>query len=174
MKPSVYIYSIIKQKQSKTNNMKTTAIQQVKVFISDNRKFINGNIAEHMILEMDSSDNNFYWYLTDEEIEEMDGDVQKTHVLEQEVKEMLISNFDYDISEFEFLSEDRLFLEKKEDEITSFYVLSNYDFTEDQAFEFLRNELSDDEFEKVESIQEDESVASAYNYKHCLIFHDTL
>ena len=80
--------------------MKSSALQLAKQIVNDNKSFIEGNIAEYMIQEVDSNDNNFYQYLTDEEIEEMNGSVQKTQELGEEVYTMLKENFNYDISEF--------------------------------------------------------------------------
>jgi ribosomal protein S13 len=80
--------------------MKSSALQLAKQIVNDNKSFIDGNIAEYMIQEVDSNDNNFYQYLTDEEIEEMNGNVQKTQELGEEVYTMLKENFNYDISEF--------------------------------------------------------------------------
>ncbi|HUW07833.1 MAG TPA: hypothetical protein VMW01_16425 [Williamwhitmania sp.] len=80
--------------------MKSSALQLAKQIVNDNKSFIEGNIAEYMIQEVDSNDNNFYQYLTDEEIEEMNGNVQKTQELGEEVYTMLKENFNYDISEF--------------------------------------------------------------------------
>jgi hypothetical protein len=82
--------------------MKTSALQLARQIVNDNKSFIEGNIAEYMIQEVDSNDNNFYQYLTDEEIEEMNGNVQKTQELGEEVYTMLKENFNYDISEFEY------------------------------------------------------------------------
>jgi len=80
--------------------MKASALQLAKQIVSDNKSFIEGNIAEYMIQEVDSNDSNFYQYLTDEEIEEMNGKPEKWNELGEQVYEMLRSNFNYDISEF--------------------------------------------------------------------------
>jgi len=82
--------------------MKNSALQLARQIVNDNKSFIEGNIAEYMIEEIYSNDNNFYQYLTDEEIEEMNDNVQKTHELGEEVFAMLKENFNYDISEFEY------------------------------------------------------------------------
>lgn len=82
--------------------MKASALQLAKQIVNDNKQFIEGNIAEYMIFEVDSNDNNFYQYLTDEEIEEMNGNPEKFRELGEQVYEMLRSNFNYDISEFEY------------------------------------------------------------------------
>lgn len=82
--------------------MKASALQLAKQIVNDNKSFIEGNIAEYMIQEVDSNDSNFYQYLTDEEIEEMNGNPEKWNELGEQVYEMLRSNFNYDISEFEY------------------------------------------------------------------------
>jgi len=87
--------------QTKTNKMKNSAVQLAKQIITDNKSFINGNIAEYMIQEVDSNDNNFYQFLTDKEIEEMNDNQEKWNELGNQVNEMLSDNFDYDITEFE-------------------------------------------------------------------------
>jgi hypothetical protein len=55
-----------------------------------------------MIQEVDSNYNNFFQYLTDAEIEEMNGNPEKWKVLGEEVYTMLRENFDFDITEFEY------------------------------------------------------------------------
>ena len=80
--------------------MKNSALQIAKSIINDNKSFINGNVAEYMIQEVDANENNFYKYLTDKEIEEMNGNVQKTNDLGEEVFSMLRENFNFDIIEF--------------------------------------------------------------------------
>lgn len=82
--------------------MKSTAVQLAKTHIKDNRKFITGNVAEYLIQELDSNELNFFHYLTDNEIEEMNGKAEKWHSLGEEVYAMIRNNFDYDISEFEY------------------------------------------------------------------------
>ena len=58
--------------------------------------------------------------------------------------------------------------------ITSYYVLTDMKkFNLDDAWNFLEGEVDDETFEKLEFIEEEESVAQFYNYKTCLIFHDT-
>lgn len=80
--------------------MKKSALQLAKQIVNDNKPFIEGNIAEYMIREVDSDNNNFFLYLTDEEIEEMNGNPDKWYELGEEVYAMLRQNFDYDISDF--------------------------------------------------------------------------
>ena len=82
--------------------MKASALQLAKQIVNDNKSFIEGNIAEYMILEVESNDNNFFQYLTDEEIEEMNGNPAKWNELGEQVYKMLNENFNYDISEFEY------------------------------------------------------------------------
>jgi hypothetical protein len=80
--------------------MKTSALKLATQIVNDNKSCIEGNIAEYLIKEVDSNDNNFLLYLTDEEIEEMNGNPSKWNELGEQVYEMLKENFNYDISEF--------------------------------------------------------------------------
>lgn len=59
--------------------------------------------------------------------------------------------------------------------ITSYYILSDEEFTYDDALAVLEENTTGDIYEKLEMIEEQEdSVASYYNYKYCMIFHDSL
>ena len=80
--------------------MKNSALQLATQIIQDNKDFISGNITEYMIQEVDMSYNNFFQYLTDEEMYEIDGNQEKWNELEDQVNEMLRENFDYGISKF--------------------------------------------------------------------------
>ena len=82
--------------------MKNSAKQIAKQIVNDNKQYIDGNIAEYMIQEVDANENNFYQYLTDEEIEEMNGNPEKWNELGKQVYSMLRENFDYNIEEFEY------------------------------------------------------------------------
>jgi hypothetical protein len=81
--------------------MKNSALQLAKQIVNDNKSFIKGNISEYMIQEVDTNKNNFYQYLTDEEIEEMNDNPEKWNELGKEVYTMLRENFDFDITELE-------------------------------------------------------------------------
>lgn len=82
--------------------MRNSAIQLANQIVQDSREYITGNIAEYMIQEVDTNDNNFFQYLTHEEIEEMNGNQEKWNELGNQINKMLNDNFDYDISEFEY------------------------------------------------------------------------
>ena len=82
--------------------MKNSALQLARQIVNDNKEYIDGNIAEYMIQEVDSNENNFYQYLTDEEIEEMNVNRKKLNELGEQVYSMLRENFDYDITEFTY------------------------------------------------------------------------
>ena len=69
--------------------MKASALQLAKQIVNDNKSFIEGNIAEYMIQEVDSNDSNFYQYLTDEEIEEMNEKPEKWNELGEQVTKCL-------------------------------------------------------------------------------------
>jgi hypothetical protein len=80
--------------------MKNSALQIAKAIVHDNKQFIEGNIAEYMIQEIEVNDNNFFQYLTDEEIEQMNGNPEKWEGLGNQVYKMIKDNFNYPIHEF--------------------------------------------------------------------------
>lgn len=77
--------------------MKNSILTLTQSYVSDNSQFINGNVAEHLILEADVDNNYFFWYLSDEEIEEINGNPELWAKKWDEVVEFLNSNFDYEI-----------------------------------------------------------------------------
>jgi hypothetical protein len=82
--------------------MKNSALQLANQILIDNREFITGNVSEYMIQEVDANENNFYQYLTEEEIEEINGNPEKWKERGDEVYSMLKDNFNYNIEEFEY------------------------------------------------------------------------
>lgn len=63
----------------------------------------------------------------------------------------------------------------KSENITSYYVLADEEFTYEEALVVLEENTTDEVFEKIEMIEEQEdSIASYYNYKYCMVFHDSL
>lgn len=82
--------------------MKKSAVQVARQSVQDNKEYITGNIADYLHNEVTQDANSFFCYLTDETIEEMDGNASLWHEKEEEVKEMLYREFNYDISEFEY------------------------------------------------------------------------
>jgi len=82
--------------------MKNSALQLAKQIVNDSKAFIEGNIADHMIQEVDASENDFYLFLTDEEIESMHGNTEKCNELREEVYSMLKENFNIDIKDFQY------------------------------------------------------------------------
>ena len=82
--------------------MKNSALQQTRAYVNDNKQFIEGNVSEHLLNNFWNNDNVFYEYLTDEEIENMNNDVELTKKLGEEVEKFINNNFDFDISEFEY------------------------------------------------------------------------
>ena len=77
--------------------MKNSILTLTQSYVSDYSQFINGNVAEYLILEADVGENYFFWYLSDEEIEEINGNPELWAKKWDEVVEFLKSNFDYEI-----------------------------------------------------------------------------
>ncbi len=82
--------------------MKNSASQIAKQIVQDHKEFIEGNISEYLIHETLKNDVNLYQYLTEDEIKVINENTDIWMKHDQEVEKMLIDNFDFDISEFEY------------------------------------------------------------------------
>ena len=82
--------------------MKTLALQLTKAYIHDNKKYISGNIAEHLIMNADNMENGYLQYLSDEEIEEYETNADMKAHYEECVVNFCYENFDFDIEEFHY------------------------------------------------------------------------
>lgn len=82
--------------------MKTSALQLTKAYVNDNKQYISGNIAEHLVINADIIENGYYEYLTDEEIQEYETNADMRAYYEECVVNFCYENFDYDISDFEY------------------------------------------------------------------------
>lgn len=79
--------------------MKNSILTLAQSYVNDNRQFITGNVAEYLINEANEDDNDFFWYLSDDEICDMDGNPDLWQKNWDEVVEFLSSNFNYEIEE---------------------------------------------------------------------------
>lgn len=77
--------------------MKNSILTLTQSYVNDNRQFINGNVSEHLIIEADADNNYFFWYLSDEEIEEIDSNPELWAKKWDEVVEFLNANFNYEM-----------------------------------------------------------------------------
>jgi hypothetical protein len=82
--------------------MKTSALQLTRAYIIDNKQYISGNIAEHLVTNADNCENGYIEYLTDEEIREYESNIDMRNHYEECVVNFCYENFDYDISIFEY------------------------------------------------------------------------
>lgn len=81
--------------------MKYSAKQYTDQYIIDAKQYIDGNIAEHLICNVQSEENGYYSYLSDEEIEEYENcSRERKNEIEQSVESFINENYNYDISEF--------------------------------------------------------------------------
>jgi hypothetical protein len=88
--------------------MKNSALQIAKQIVNDNREFISGNIADHMINELENNEFSLYSFITDEEIEDIestdfmhDGRLLHKKLIE-DCQNMWRNNFDYDVENFDY------------------------------------------------------------------------
>lgn len=82
--------------------MKTTAKQLTRAYVRDFRTSIDGNVADHLLATIDAV-SNYEEYLTDEEIEDYENaSPDRRDEVQQEVKDWIKDNFDFDINDFEY------------------------------------------------------------------------
>jgi len=77
--------------------MKTSILTLTQCYVNDNKSFIKGNVAEYLISEAYNNDNYFFWYLSDEEIEEINGHPELWTKKWDEVVYFINFNFNYEI-----------------------------------------------------------------------------
>lgn len=83
--------------------MKNSALQFTRQYISDNKQYINGNIAEHLILNVQSADQGYLEYLSEDKIEEYENaSAERRAEIQDEVEDFIKTNFDFEIDEFEY------------------------------------------------------------------------
>ena len=80
--------------------MKANINQLIDSYISDNKQFIEGNIAEHLLFNFYASDQVIFSYLEDEEVEQMHNDAEVWKQFGEEIAAWIKGNYNYDISEF--------------------------------------------------------------------------
>ena len=78
--------------------MKNQASQLTQTYLNDNLLHIEGNVYDHLITDAEISDNGYFFYLTDEEIEAYENDDSERASLENEVDQFLKDNFDFEIT----------------------------------------------------------------------------
>ena len=82
--------------------MKNSAGQLTRAYIHDNKQFIEGNVAEHLMLNLESV-SDYNEYLSDEEIEEYENaSIERKSEIETEIETWINDNFNFEISEFKY------------------------------------------------------------------------
>ena len=85
--------------------MKNSALQFTRQYVKDAQSngYINGNVAEHLILNVQSEDQGYQSYLTDDEIENYESSSsEKRAETRNEIEAWITDNFNFDVSEFEY------------------------------------------------------------------------
>ena len=85
--------------------MKTGILTLTQGSVSDNEDYISGNVAEYLINEARIDENYFFWYLSDEEIKEIEENDELRSKKWNEVVDFLKENFNYKIKKFEIIKE---------------------------------------------------------------------
>lgn len=85
--------------------MKNSTLQFTKQYVKDAQSngYIDGNIAEHLILNIQSEDQGYQSYLTDDEIEEYENASSERRIeIREEIESFIKNHFDYDVDEFDY------------------------------------------------------------------------
>jgi hypothetical protein len=83
--------------------MKQAVLQYTRQAVNDNKRYIDGNIADHLLENARSADTGYHYYLSDEEAEEFDTcDAARRAEIISEVESFITDNFDFDIKDFEY------------------------------------------------------------------------
>lgn len=73
--------------------MKHNIKQLTDMHVSDSKQHITGDVAEHLINEARSMENGYYFYLTDEEIEQFESDESIKQDLIYEIEDWIVENY---------------------------------------------------------------------------------
>jgi hypothetical protein len=83
--------------------MKDSVLQFTKQYIADNKEYISGNVAEHLIELAKNLDRGYQDYMNHDEIEEYENATPKRAAqIEKEIRAWINKNFNFDIKEFEY------------------------------------------------------------------------
>lgn len=97
-----YMFERQTNSDEKLKKMKNSASQLTRAYIHDNKQFIEGNVAEHLMLNLEAI-SCYSEYLSDEEIEEYENaSLERKSEIESEIENWINDNFNFDISEFEY------------------------------------------------------------------------
>lgn len=73
-----------------------------KAYVNDNKQYITGNVAEHLVTNAENMENGYYQYLTDAEIQEYETNADMKNYYEECVINFCYENFDFDITDFAY------------------------------------------------------------------------
>ena len=83
--------------------MKNSALQFTRQYVNESTEYIDGNVAEHLILNVQSADQGYLEYLSEDEIEEYENATPERRAeIQNEIENWINDNFDFDVSEFEY------------------------------------------------------------------------
>ena len=85
--------------------MKNSAVQFTKQYVKDAKLngYIDGNVAEHLILNTQSEDQGYQNWLSDEEIDEYENtSSERRQEIRDEIECFIKEHFDIDIDDFDY------------------------------------------------------------------------
>ena len=84
--------------------MKKTALQFTNQFLQEAKHYneYDYNIAEYLINTIQNKENGYFFYLTDDEIEEFEENIIRREELKNEVETFINENFDFNFEKFDY------------------------------------------------------------------------
>jgi hypothetical protein len=85
--------------------MKNSAVQFAKQYVQDAKSncYIDGNVAEYLILNTQSEDQGYQSWLSDEEIEEYENaNSERRQEIRNEIEKFIKEHFDIDVENFNY------------------------------------------------------------------------
>ncbi len=83
--------------------MKKSALQFTRQMVEAIKHYIDGNVAEHLISDAKNEECGFHYYMSNNEAEEYDrASSQRRAEMENQIIDFINTNFNFDISEFEY------------------------------------------------------------------------
>jgi hypothetical protein len=102
----IQIFGLSLKSNNKNNNLKFTAMKSsistiLDSYVDDNSSCIienGGNAAEYILANTEAQDQGWFWFLSDEEIETFESDLEARLKMIQEIKDYINTNYSYEVN----------------------------------------------------------------------------
>lgn len=81
--------------------MKNSVLQFTKQYVNDSKKYIIGNVAEHLLSITKSNPDGYFIFLTEDEINDYENSpINHKSLIENEIDTFITNHFNFDIKDF--------------------------------------------------------------------------